>query len=59
MLYKPYRAVGVYSGDVGGLVHFHKKRRVHLIEIPIENAFHTYKVDGLGIIGLGRSFSSD
>ena len=51
MLYKPYRAVGVYSGDVGGLVHFHKKRRVHLIEIPIENAFHTYKVDGLGIIG--------
>ena len=43
MLYRPYRAVGVYSGDVGGIVHFHQKRRVHLIELPIDNAIHTYK----------------
>merc|ERR1711892_924414 len=51
-MYRPYRAVGVFAGDVAGLVHFHQNRRVHLIEIPIENALHTYKVDGLSLIGI-------
>ena len=51
-MYRPYRAVGVFTGDTAGLVHFHQRRRVHLIEIPIDNALHTYKVDGLGLIGI-------
>jgi len=51
-LFKPYRAVGVYSGNAPGIVYFHGRRRYHIAEIPIDNCFHSYKVEGLGIIGL-------
>ena len=42
-LFKPYRAVGVYSGNAPGIVYFHGRRRYHIAEIPIDNCFHSYK----------------
>ena len=50
-LFKPYRAVGVYSGNAPGIVYFHGRRRYHIAEIPIDNCFHSYK----GKIGYWRT----
>jgi len=58
-LFKPYRALGVYSGSYPGIVHWHKNRRYHILNVPISNAFHSYKVDGLGIIGISDSMPSE
>ena len=58
-LFKPYRALGVYSGSYPGIVHWHKNRRYHILNVPISNAFHSYKVDGLGIIGISDSMPAE
>lgn len=58
-LFRPYRALGIYSGNYPGIVHFHKNRRYHILQVPIQNCFHSYKVDGLGIIGISDSMPGE
>lgn len=58
-LFKPYRALGLYSSGIPHCTRYHQKHQEHYVFLAVGKVFHTYNCSKLGITQVSNAHPHD